>query len=346
MDPLTIGAVISAGVGLISSLFNTGSQSNAASKNLQATRETNALNKEIYEDNKKYNTPQAQMQRLQEAGINPNLAYTNGSVSNTASSAPMMQTPQYQAPQLDLSGVVQIVSNLAMAKAQIQNLNADTEKKRAEGNLAQSRATGQDNTNRLFTDTYENALKLSGISVEEAQQRRDKLASDISLNASRANEIQAHIDKLASSIAVDRSNIALNAARLQDYFSQIGLRDKFISRNLAAQTALALAKTKLTSEEIKKVAGQATLVALDITNYGVSLQNKILSNYEKLLNMSINSFNATYPSGSALYGIYGMSRGLKKDILHDIFGIDEDSSLPAIQFDRLLKDYGIEDPTQ
>lgn len=35
-----------------------------------------------------YNAPKNQMYRLEEAGINPNLAYSNGSISNTASSAP------------------------------------------------------------------------------------------------------------------------------------------------------------------------------------------------------------------------------------------------------------------
>lgn len=71
--------------------------------NYQSVKETNAANKEInqmnnafnqmmWEKEKEYNSPLAQMQRLQQAGINPAFAYSNG-VSNTVSSAPTAASP-------------------------------------------------------------------------------------------------------------------------------------------------------------------------------------------------------------------------------------------------------------
>lgn len=73
------------------------------SYNLQSVKETNAANQRInmmnnqfnqmmWEKEKEYNSPLAQMKRLQEAGINPAFAYSNG-VSNTASSAPTAAPP-------------------------------------------------------------------------------------------------------------------------------------------------------------------------------------------------------------------------------------------------------------
>jgi len=78
-----------------------------------------------------YNSPEEQMQRLKEAGINPHMAHGSGSVSNTSSST----LPKYQAPKQDFSGRDPLINPLQilgafqdfkLKNAQIDNVQADS----------------------------------------------------------------------------------------------------------------------------------------------------------------------------------------------------------------------------
>lgn len=78
-----------------------------------------------------YNTPQAQMERLKAAGLNPNLVYGTGTVAgNTAQST----SPKYQAPTLNIKApntqpleTLGAYQNLEIQKAQTDNIRANTE---------------------------------------------------------------------------------------------------------------------------------------------------------------------------------------------------------------------------
>lgn len=119
MDPIIGGALISAGSGIISSIFGNKSSKRA----LQSQRETNEMNYKIWQEQKQhnldmynlqnedaidfwnmqndYNTPLAQRQRLEEAGYNPYALLNGGSseagaisqASMQGTTPPTMQTP-------------------------------------------------------------------------------------------------------------------------------------------------------------------------------------------------------------------------------------------------------------
>lgn len=88
-----------------------------------------------------YNSPQAQMQRLKAAGLNPNMVYGSGTVAGNASSAPHeTTTPPFrgEAPQLD-PGSVFAPLDMEIKRQQLENLktqkhvmNADIIKKTAD----------------------------------------------------------------------------------------------------------------------------------------------------------------------------------------------------------------------
>jgi hypothetical protein len=86
-----------------------------------------------------YNDPSAQMQRLQNAGINPHMAYAKGGVSNTASSGTL---PQYSQESLQVApgigqrlgdklgeivGTVQQVANLSLTKQAVRKAEAEAD---------------------------------------------------------------------------------------------------------------------------------------------------------------------------------------------------------------------------
>lgn len=81
-----------------------------------------------------FNSPQEQMKRLTDAGLNPNLVYGANSVGNSSgqvhSATP--QTWRPQAPQFDGGSVMQQYFNTAMMSAHLDNLKANNDKIKVE----------------------------------------------------------------------------------------------------------------------------------------------------------------------------------------------------------------------
>lgn len=136
---LGLGAAlgISAGAGLINSWLG----ADTAKKN---TQRTIAAQKELanYQHQKdvemwnmanKYNAPTAQMGRLKDAGLNPNMVYGSGSAAgNTSAQTPkyQMYNPQYKnvAMQLpNVMGVLNMYQDLQLKKEQTNNVAADSQ---------------------------------------------------------------------------------------------------------------------------------------------------------------------------------------------------------------------------
>lgn len=113
-------SIITGGASLLGGLFGSHSSSKAAKTQLQAVRETNALNKELaYQQNEwnlqqwnrqnEYNTPFAQMQRYRDAGINPFFAASNisgGNAEGTLSSADLANQQPVTSPLQGQSGLM------------------------------------------------------------------------------------------------------------------------------------------------------------------------------------------------------------------------------------------------
>lgn len=132
-----LGAVVTGLGNVVQGLFN-------RKQSKKNTKRTNRANMELakyqydrdiemWERNNAYNTPEAQMARLQKAGLNPHLVYGNGSVVGNTSG----QTPQYHAPRQDFTGILppdigglapmmQQYNDYRMREAQIDNVKAST----------------------------------------------------------------------------------------------------------------------------------------------------------------------------------------------------------------------------
>lgn len=81
-----------------------------------------------------YNDPSSQMQRLQNAGLNPNLVYGNGATTESASvRGSSVSSPNFKPVQMDLGSVVQqamatkqLQANIARTEAETDAINART----------------------------------------------------------------------------------------------------------------------------------------------------------------------------------------------------------------------------
>lgn len=196
-----------------------------------------------------YNSPAAQMQRLKEAGLNPNLVYGNGA---TAEGGSVRNTNTHswnpQAPQTDMSGFQQgfmSYIDAGVKQAQTDNLKVQNTVLEQEAILktAQTLATlaGTDKT-KVETSTLS---QLQEITVEAAKANLNKLA----------------VDTKATSDANTRSN-DLHAGNLKEQKSRI--------ENMAANTAATKMQTAKTQSENLNIRKQ----------YNLMIQEGILKNLE------------------------------------------------------------------
>lgn len=146
-----IGGIGGAAISAISSFF--GNKSNRKQSAEAFERESKFAREErlaqqqwieqMYEKNNSYNSPAAQMQRLKDAGLNPDLMYSRGDVGNaTAPEAPAQApTPRFNV----------IPTNTYGQTAQIA---ADTGLKAAQARLADSQSKKTDTEESLLTADY------------------------------------------------------------------------------------------------------------------------------------------------------------------------------------------------
>ena len=98
IDPF-FGSLASAGGSLVGSIANGLFGGAQVRRQLKANKELAQyqfdLNRQQWQAENEYNSPKAQMQRLRDAGLNPNLVYGSGSVSgNTTTAGPRFESPK------------------------------------------------------------------------------------------------------------------------------------------------------------------------------------------------------------------------------------------------------------
>lgn len=91
LDPITASGLIIAGGNLLGSIFGSSKNSSSVDRtnamNMEIAKYQNDRNLEMWNLQNEYNTPQAQMQRLIDAGLNPNLMYSQGNLGNAGAVA-------------------------------------------------------------------------------------------------------------------------------------------------------------------------------------------------------------------------------------------------------------------
>lgn len=158
---------------------------------------TKADNLAFWDQQNKYNSPQAQMQRLKEAGLNPNLIY--GGSGNSGQAAPI-QTPDVQSAQFRSTdfagGAAQSANNLAefqnmeIRQAQLDNLFAQGSVLKQEALLkaAQVGATTAGTARSQFDLDF--ASELRNTSADFLRTQVDKMKADLQFTLSQT-EINA-----------------------------------------------------------------------------------------------------------------------------------------------------------
>lgn len=167
--------------------------------NYFSQKQTNKANKELaelayqqnveqWERENAYNHPSAQMSRLQEAGLNPNLVYGNGSAVQTSAHSPQMSYPQMQAPQMHLSTPMSI-SPLNSAQQAVLTSQAELNAAKVISEIANANYLGaqtkRELINNLTLGTRNNlAIVKASSEIQVINKQLDVLSSQIDVNKS------------------------------------------------------------------------------------------------------------------------------------------------------------------
>jgi hypothetical protein len=144
-----------------------------------------------------YNTPKSQMERLKQAGLNPNMVYGTGTVSgNTSGQMPQYNAPsaEYHVPDFNMPNVVGEYQQIKLAEANIDRIKQAT------------LTDGQ----RMINE----AAKTLGI-MSDSQKKRTSAQIAKSTQQYMVEAQKLAVDQAKSRIGVSNSQIALNDARRQ-----------------------------------------------------------------------------------------------------------------------------------
>lgn len=197
---------------------------------------TRSDNLEFWNMTNEYNTPQAQMKRFQEAGLNPNLIYGQGNSGSAGSiPTPDVQSAQFRVPEIGnavsrAGNVIGDYLDYEIKGAQLDNLRTDNTVKQEDAMLrrAQTRSMMTNEERARFDLEFERGL--SGVSADarREQLRKTKVETDVMLsrnerevamNSSNLREAAERILSMRSqraTSAVERQRIREDINRLRN----------------------------------------------------------------------------------------------------------------------------------
>lgn len=237
------------------------------------------LQKQMFDYTSEYNTPANQVGRLQEAGLNPNLAYGNGasSASGTTGSISGGQAQQGVRGQVD-----------SLQFAQLQNLIANTNRSETQSGLDKSQSEylrsqtigqllknySENYRNKFIKEFVENELRLMSTQSDYYEKSAIERDSQALLNretatteVARRYNLNVQSQQYLSQVLVNISQAAVNgatvekiaqdikesAARIRDINSNISYRDALIAV-AEAQEEYIIEQTK-TQEHVTSIKG-------------------------------------------------------------------------------------------
>lgn len=180
-------AGVQAGAQVSQGLLNNFMVGKTNEENWKRQDRLNRQNIELYHYDNEYNSPAAQMARMRAAGLNPGLMYGGSGSVATSTTPPDMQTTTDIAPQI--SGLAAIGDALAVArqKAEIDNINAGTQKTKEETKEKELDNAIHGMNNKAFESAYSEGLVHSAVKAGFGKQIDDARMSRYTLFESAWN---------------------------------------------------------------------------------------------------------------------------------------------------------------
>lgn len=286
-------------LGLGAANYITGLITHETDKSWQEQQATTAFERQqqLLREQREYDSPLAQMRRLIDAGLNPNLAY--GDLSGTGSSATAPQAAAISPANARLSADMSDLNEARLVNAQIERMQVqnanDTDMTKgqiirwaAENNVSEQTAQKLYNdSQRILADTDRIRAEIPNIQkqFELLDEQQQELAfRNAFTKATQGLKISA---ENAQNQAITETAVALATAKLLNIKSETALNWARQAR-AKADTDLKHAQIKLTHAEIQVAAKQADLLVsqmnLNNANIKLTMQNlKQLAFYNKVV---------------------------------------------------------------
>lgn len=204
MDPVTIAGLAGAGASLFGGLVN-----NAFAD----ARSDKQWNRTLFMQDKMnaYNAPVAQMERLAQAGLNPNLVYGNGGsvIQSAGGNAP---NPPNTAP-IDTQGVLQMVQTIVSGMLEKDRIQAQKDVTEMQTKSNEKVAEGHDTTQKEVTgmQTKSNENIATERNTTEKQMNTDRINSSEKIADANRKENARQFDlSFAHQVSVDNARIAID----------------------------------------------------------------------------------------------------------------------------------------
>lgn len=352
MNPQIGAALISGGASLLGGLFgglsNKSQVDKANATNLQIARETNqqqyqmfqeqnSFNERMYNQMQAYNTPAAQMQRYQDAGINPYIAAGNVQTGNVQSSLQSAQAPQLHtaqvAPALGMGDAIQNsftqIGNVVAQYAQNELALSQAQKNRAEAgwvdrlNGAQLNKLSSETNNlnqqgsllgldyKMKSDTLGNYIRLSDLSVVNAEKTNEQL--EVITQSARLENALKNVNLGIQSKYGERLFVATLSKTLAESFAtQASVRQRDAQIAIDRQNANTNAKNAQTNAavggaQIQNLVSNAIKTAEETT--GIKISNKYRNSLEQL---SVDLLGNKVAASSS-----DASRGTQRNVIYN-----------------------------
>lgn len=280
--------------GLISSAFGALNSSINARAQRKLQQAQNAWTEKMWNMNNEYNKPVNQVARLQEAGINPALAVTNGQLQNAsqgAASSGTVSAPSNGMPDVGFGDNFihqqQVSSDIALKMSQAKNYDVDTTLKALEQEIRLATAVEEIKGRK---GNYK-ALEQQGALV--AEQLKQQIWQNKLNDATFGNMVEM------SNIGVDKARIDRDIAKQQ--WSQ---QEKRFGLEIA--DTLASIKLKVAQRQMSLQQGRAALInaiANSDTAKSIVRYNNAKSTYQEGVNASAKSHGYFYETGKANYNL-------------------------------------------
>lgn len=240
-----IGALGMLGGGLL----NSEGQKSANKTNLQIAREQNAWNLQQWERENAYNTPSAQLQRLKDAGLNPNLMYGSGQSFSAAASSPRAASSHVQNENAGTAGgiasALQFVMQSVLQQSELQKMQAQSDLIKHQADLAianKDLSVIRGGTYNAQTGYYNSATQLNVSRSEMIKHQIQNIdANTVYLNARNTGQetYNRYAEELFSSkVDLQKSMFLLNdaqrealAQKIAQSWTQLGINQQNADTN-------------------------------------------------------------------------------------------------------------------
>lgn len=322
IDKLLGGGLIGAAGNVIGGLLDFGANKQANKQAKELAKYQYDLNMQAWREQTDYNKPINQIARLKEAGLNPQLAYGNGTQAGNASPAPGYQAPsiqKYTGAQQAFQGATQaavsIYNTMLAAKKQKEELKlmaAQTDyqkelknKAALEGLYILSKKGGQDISNELASFQRSVQNERYEREIEQWNMEQELRKSQFQLNAAQINHLNADSRLKAAQTISETFRQRLMAAQANQANAQARLahsQANFVDKQYQVFDKQFNLNQQFTQQQIDKMAAEVqqliktgNLTQANIDKLTKDLDwytaDKIRSYIESAVNMQNQSLN-------------------------------------------------------